>query len=60
MGQRDWIPKWPEIEDSSDVSDIEAPEHQDGENSMDFKRDYSKITTSKHEDLISVWMIMIV
>ena len=54
MGQRDWIPKWPEIEDSSDVSDIEAPEHQDGENSMDFKRDYSKITTSKHEDLISV------
>ena len=54
MGKRDWIPKWPEIEDSSDVSYIEAPEHQDGETSMDFKRDYSKITISKHEDLISV------
>ena len=55
MGQRDWIPKWPEIEDSSDVSDIEAPEHQDEENLMaDFKRDYSKTTTSKHEDLLSV------
>ena len=50
MGQRDWIPKWPEIEESSDILDIEAPEHHDGENLMDFKRNISKTTTSKHED----------
>ena len=60
MGQRDWIPKWPEIEESSDIFDIEAPEHHDGENLMDFKRNISKTTTSKHEDLLSVWMVMIV
>ena len=53
MGRRDWIPECPEIEDSSDVSDIKGPEHQDGENSMDFKRDNSKSTTSKHEYFFS-------
>ena len=54
MGQRDWIQKRPEIEDSSDVCDIEALKHQDEENSMDFKREYSKTTTSKQGDLLSV------
>ena len=50
----------PEIENSSDESDIEATEHQDGENSLDFKRDISTTTNSKHEDLLSAWMVVIV